>query len=272
MPVTPAHPAAVLPLLRGPLVPAALVAGAVAPDVPYSLRATGIPVSAQSWYEPFLNATTSHSAAGLLPVALPLALALFALWLLARRPLAALLPALAPRPDRTRRAWWAGAARVLVSALVGIATHLVWDGLTHGDGWLVQRFPASGEPAFAGLTRARVWEHGNSVAGLLVLAVFAHRRRARLLAGLDGPARRRAGTALVLAAGAALTGAVLAARRWWGETGVSGLHLLEGVASDAVKGAGAALGLAAVVAVAAWWVHRAATGHRLAPARSRGGR
>jgi len=49
MPFTLAHPAAVLPLFRGPLVPAALVVGAVAPDLPYFLRATGVPVGAQSW-------------------------------------------------------------------------------------------------------------------------------------------------------------------------------------------------------------------------------
>ncbi|WP_432546974.1 DUF4184 family protein [Kineococcus sp. SYSU DK004] len=272
MPVTPAHPAAVLPLLRGPLVPAALVAGAVAPDVPYSLRATGVPVSAQSWYEPFVNATTSHSVAGALPVALPLALALLALWLAARRPLAALLPVRGTQPVAVRT-WWARAGWVLVSALVGIATHLVWDGLTHGDGWLARRLPLLGEPALAGLTWGRVWEHLNSVGGLLVLAVFAHRHRARVLAAPGGAARRRAGAALVLAAGAALAGAALAARRWWGAADVSGLHLVEGVVSDAVKGAGAALGLAALVAVAAWWGHRAATApHRVARVHPRGGR
>ncbi|HEY3557859.1 MAG TPA: DUF4184 family protein, partial [Kribbella sp.] len=35
MPFTPAHPAAVLPLIRRPLVASALVAGAVAPDLLY---------------------------------------------------------------------------------------------------------------------------------------------------------------------------------------------------------------------------------------------
>ncbi|MEI5672079.1 MULTISPECIES: DUF4184 family protein [unclassified Nocardioides] len=35
MPFTLVHPAAVLPLVRTPLVPSALVLGSVAPDLPY---------------------------------------------------------------------------------------------------------------------------------------------------------------------------------------------------------------------------------------------
>lgn len=35
MPLTLTHPAIVLPLARGPLVPSALVIGAMAPDLPY---------------------------------------------------------------------------------------------------------------------------------------------------------------------------------------------------------------------------------------------
>lgn len=71
MPITFAHPAAVLPFMGGPCVPAALVAGALAPDVPYFLRALRIPVSAQSWWEPFLNATTTHNWPGALIITIP---------------------------------------------------------------------------------------------------------------------------------------------------------------------------------------------------------
>ncbi|WP_217617334.1 DUF4184 family protein, partial [Cellulomonas sp. GbtcB1] len=54
MPFTLAHPAAVLPFARPPFVPAALGAGALAPDVPYFLP---LPRPAGSWFEPSVNAT-----------------------------------------------------------------------------------------------------------------------------------------------------------------------------------------------------------------------
>lgn len=98
MPFTLSHPAAVLPLLRPPFVPVALVAGAMAPDVPYFLGTLGIPLSAGDWYEPFLNATTSHSPLGALTVSLPVTLALAAGWLLLRGPVTELLPRPAPHP------------------------------------------------------------------------------------------------------------------------------------------------------------------------------
>src|SRR5690606_26266927 len=63
VPFTLSHPAAVLPFVRAPFVPAALVAGALAPDVPYFVR---LPRSADAWYEPFVNATTTHQPLGAL--------------------------------------------------------------------------------------------------------------------------------------------------------------------------------------------------------------
>lgn len=92
MPFTLSHPAAVLPFVRRPFSAAALVAGAVAPDLPYFARSMPVPVSAQSWYEPFMNATTSHSLAGAVTVSLPYALVLYGFLLAARRPVGGLLP------------------------------------------------------------------------------------------------------------------------------------------------------------------------------------
>lgn len=92
MPITFAHPAAVLPFMGGPCVPAALVAGALAPDVPYFLRALRIPVSAQSWWEPFLNATTTHNWPGALIITIPLAFFLYAFIVACARPALWVLP------------------------------------------------------------------------------------------------------------------------------------------------------------------------------------
>lgn len=243
MPFTLAHPAAVLPLARRPWIPAALVAGAVAPDVPYFADALRIPVSAQSWYEPFLNATTSHGLPGALTVSLPYAALLAAAWWAARRPLDALRTAparvTAGRPRRTdglTRAGW-----VMLSLLAGIATHLLWDSCTHGDGWVVTHVPALSERVTGGLTVARLLQHLSTLAGLAVLGVWAHRRRAALR--VRKPAAWTAGAVVALAATA---GALVVVT---GSDDVSAEHVLRAAAETT----GVALGGVAVLYVLVWW-------------------
>ncbi|MFI1865269.1 DUF4184 family protein [Streptomyces jumonjinensis] len=201
MPFTLSHPAAVLPLLRRPFVPAALVAGAMAPDAPYFLQTLGIQLSAGVWYEPYLNATTSHSPTGVLTVTLPFTLALLAGYHLLRGPLTALLPArlAPPTPEPPAPAPSRGAAHrarhggwLVLSALIGIATHLVWDSFTHVDGYVVTRAAFLSEPALGGLTVARVLQHMSTVIGLAALAVHLVRRRLRPGAGRPGAAARPA--------------------------------------------------------------------------------
>ncbi|MFE7129906.1 DUF4184 family protein [Streptomyces sp. NPDC057638] len=191
MPFTLSHPAAVLPLLRRPFVPAALVAGAMAPDVPYFLATSGIRSYAGAWYEPYLNATTSHTPTGVLTVTLPFTLALLAGYHLLREPVSALLPAGFRLPDTgttsaTGSAVPRGAARYVrqgawltLSALIGIATHLVWDSFTHADGYAVTRVAFLRDPVLGGLTLARLLQHLSTAIGLAALAGYLLRRRAR---------------------------------------------------------------------------------------------
>ncbi len=180
MPFTLSHAAAVVPLARGPLVPAALVVGAMAPDVPYFVK---VPRYAGAWYEPFVNATTTHHWPGALTVAVPTAAALLAVWWVVKAPLAALVTRQRvgvpsdrsdERGGRVERAGW-----VVVSLVLGVATHVLWDSFTHGDGFLVERVDALREPAFAGMDVARVLQHVSTVVGLVVLAVWAARAFAR---------------------------------------------------------------------------------------------
>ncbi|WP_246842782.1 DUF4184 family protein [Allokutzneria sp. NRRL B-24872] len=127
MPFTLSHPAVVLPLLRKPFVPAGLVAGAVVPDLPYFLSALGVSsTSAQDWYGPLLpNATQTHSLWGLL-IDIPFALGLVAVFWSLRAPITALLPAglRLPGPGSRHVGW------LLISVLIGVASHLLWDVLT----------------------------------------------------------------------------------------------------------------------------------------------
>lgn len=266
MPFTLSHPAAVLPLLRRPFSAAALVAGALAPDLPYFARSTPVPVGAQSWYEPYMNATTSHTLLGALTVSLPYAVALWGLFLVARRPVGSLLPAAAgPRPPERdggagallRRAGW-----VLLSLLIGIATHLVWDSFTHSDGWVVMNVPFLSTQLAGDLTWARALQHVSTIGGLVIIAVYLWRRRARLRpATTDG--RRRVLRLLVIVAGVAAVGAVAGTLEWWGGgSGLGARDVVEGVLSDVATGAGAALIAAALLYVAGWWVARAVDGRR----------
>lgn len=135
MPFTASHPAAVLPLARRPLVPSALVVGAMVPDIVY--YAPWLPFGPEETHA-FSGAVTYDLAAGLVVLAI--------FHLLVKEPLLAL----APR-------WWharlAPAARgfavrsgrdvlwVVVSVALGAATHVGWDAFTHVHGAVVDEFP-----------------------------------------------------------------------------------------------------------------------------------
>ncbi|TDC63272.1 DUF4184 family protein [Streptomyces hainanensis] len=210
MPFTLSHPAAVLPLLRRPFVPAALVAGAVAPDVPYFLSVLGVSASGPRWYEPLLNPTETHAPGTGLLVNLPAALGLVALLRLLRRPVAAALPAglrpAEPEPDPrpgARRVRW-----LVFSALIGVATHLAWDAVTHGDGYLVTRLDPLRAEVAGGLTVARLLQYASTALGLAALARYGWRRRTRSRGAVEAPARcPRWGVVALLVSAAALGGA-----------------------------------------------------------------
>lgn len=252
MPFTLAHPAAVLPLARRPLVPAALVAGALSPDVPYVLP---LRRSADAWYEPVVNATTTHGWPGALTVAVPTAAVLLGLWLLVRAPARTLLerdgrPAgeSTPAPGIAARGAW-----VAVSLMLGVLTHVLWDSFTHGDGAVVQHVSWLREPLVGDVPAGRVLQHLSTAAGLLVLAVWAARSVRAWRSGggrlrLDR-ARIAVVTALVVTGAA---GAVL------GGTGKAGSGL-EGVLSGSAKAGLAACAAAVLVAAALWWLLRAWT-------------
>ncbi|WP_371401579.1 DUF4184 family protein [Kribbella sp. NBC_00662] len=173
MPFTLAHPAAVLPLARRPLVASALVAGAVAPDLLY---VDPIYRFATQYINGNFTLTLTHeftSAFWLDPLLALLLLAVFDLVL--KRPLIALAPAsLAARlpvatgfpPFR-----WS-----VVSAVLGALTHVIWDSFTHGDGYFVRQLPgvfrATVTPAW---DVNRILQYVSTLGGCLVLAIWLYR-------------------------------------------------------------------------------------------------
>jgi uncharacterized protein DUF4184 len=171
MPLTFAHPAAAVPLVR-PLgrwgVFSALVIGSVVPDLFYLLPITQ-------------RRASSHTLAGLVWFCLPVGIALYALFHAAlKRPLCSLLPASWQR--RLESPGTASRARpsaVVVSIVIGALTHLAWDAFTHLDGAGVVAFPVLNQriASFSGynLYLHRLLQHVSTLVGVSLLATWIAR-------------------------------------------------------------------------------------------------
>ena len=160
VPFTPSHVAAVLPFARTPLIPAALAIGSMTPDLFYF-----VPVDVERGF--------SHSLLGAVTLDLGVGLLVLTLWqLVFRRPAADFTPywlrARLPRSSARPSAGYAAIAAA--SGLVGIATHLAWDALTH-EGWLTDVAPFTAEPV-AGLPLVKWLQHTSSLLGVLIVGVW----------------------------------------------------------------------------------------------------
>jgi len=179
MPLTFAHPAAVLPLRRVLWLPG-LVAGSVVPDMAYYLP---LPAALGS----------THSVAGLVGIDLLLGVALLSVGYAALAPVLALCPApwrcRVGRPELTAigRPRPRAAALAVVSIVVGAATHLIWDAFTHTDGVVVRQWAPLREAVVGPHRVYNVVGYVSSLGGLLLVAVA--------LARLGRSAGRRPGKA-----------------------------------------------------------------------------
>lgn len=176
MPLTLSHPAAVLPLLRRPFVPIALLVGAMVPDVPYFVD---IPVSAESWYEPLVNATFSHSFLGVLVVGLPIVVVAALSFRLVKAPIVDLLPVrlhIDGRDQRQSRSPVSFCIWFLISALIGMATHVVWDSLTEAGSWAIAHLPFLHADLNTGYLVDRVLQHGSTLLGAAIIVIRLVRR------------------------------------------------------------------------------------------------
>jgi hypothetical protein len=268
MPFTLSHPAAVLPMLRdgrprGPLVASALVAGSLAPDIPYFTDSLV--------HGTFGFGVFTHSPLGVPTADVAIAAVLAAGWhWLLREPLVALLPdrwadaADAMTAPTGRARGLAGAGRFALSAAVGAATHVAWDAFTHGGRAGVRLLPVLdrtvlGRPLYYDL------QFGSSVLGLGVVGWYVARSLRAAPADATAPraapvpVRRRprprlpararvAASALVGAAAVAGAAARLAR---WDDGPLRSAGVLDLVPTVAFGGgAGAAVGLACYAAVA----------------------
>lgn len=181
MPFTPSHAVVALPFVRTPLVPAGIAIGAMTPDLPLFVR--GLP----------LHYGRTH-ALEWVPVTVVVALVLLLVWRCALRPAAReLAPAWLAR--RLPAEWNAGAAvaaretlgvesrrgratvswrrmlLLVVSLLLGVVSHIVWDLFTHEGRWGIEAVPALAG-AWGPLAGYKWLQHGSSLLGLAVIGVW----------------------------------------------------------------------------------------------------
>jgi hypothetical protein len=171
VPFTLAHAAAALPLRRTRLVPSALIIGTLAPDFEYFIRLSP-------------GGGFGHTILGAVVFTLPVAL--IVLWLFHRIvivPVVSLLPRSMQRrlvPHLGKFAFLPPArfALIVLSLLLGIATHILWDSFTHSHSWLFRHWSFLGEPMHmpvaGSLPGFKVFQYVSTVFGsLIVLAWLA---------------------------------------------------------------------------------------------------
>lgn len=170
MPFTVSHAAAVLPFRKLNLIWSAFIVGSMAPDFPY--------IIGNVHYREL-----GHRFPGIIEFTIPASLA--ALWLfhnIIKRPIIELLPAGVQERLRGQRAEFnfgppARFLAILVSIVMGITTHLVWDAFTHSYTWPWWHFaflrawvhiPVLNHrmPVFA------ILQYASSIGGMLALAIW----------------------------------------------------------------------------------------------------
>ena len=236
MPFTFSHPAALAalwPLARRERLPiAALAVGAMSPDFEFFLHLRPV-------------ALWSHTLAGLVGFCLPVGIAVFAVWeFVAREPVRELL-GFAPEPHRGHApwTWW---TRVAAGVLVGAGTHLLWDGVTHGDYWGANVWPGLRTTALTWGTLSVPWfnllQHLSTIGGGLVVVVWLYktvRAQGRVQSILRAGWRRRALASIVIVA--VLTGMLNGARGPFGADFWTAQRLLGRIAVGAMLGGAVAV-------------------------------
>ncbi len=187
MPFTPSHAVVALPFVRTPLVPAAIAVGAMAPDLPLFVR--GLPLHYGRTHDLYWMPATVLLALGLLlmwrAVLRPAVRELAPSWLGRRLPADWDRPAGAAVREtlaitsiagagsvRRWRVSWTGMLLLLISLVIGVVSHIVWDLFTHEGRWGVAVVPRLGEQ-WGPLLGFKWLQYGSSFVGLAIIGVWA---------------------------------------------------------------------------------------------------
>lgn len=173
MPFTLSHAAAAIPFRRSRLIPSALVAGCFAPDFEHFIR-----------LQP--GKGFAHTLPGVFFLDLPLAIVV--LWFFHRYAKEPLWNSL-PENFRSKIALGPNAFTIhsptrflliVISILVGVATHILWDSFTHKTYWPYQHLPLLREtftfPILGRRPLYQILQDASSFLGLIIIGVWWHFR------------------------------------------------------------------------------------------------
>jgi Domain of unknown function (DUF4184) len=177
MPFTLSHAAAVIPIRRYGIL-SALVVGSFVPDILYFIPRMGSHLKTGS-------DGYAHSLPGLFFFCLPVGLAVLCLFhICLKRPLISLFPAahqqkLLPAAEGFSFFPVSQFVKIMVSILLGAASHITWDSFTHRDGWMVEQVNfLQMHIAITPHLQIGVYDllqYGGSAVGLLLLAYYYFR-------------------------------------------------------------------------------------------------
>ncbi|MGD0037453.1 MAG: DUF4184 family protein [Bacteroidota bacterium] len=164
MPFTLAHPVAVFPFRKTRMDMTSLVIGSMAPDFDYLFHTQ-------------TGTSLSHSLAGILYYCLPITVGVAFLWhFIIKASLASALPnfLVSKYSDWLSNSWeFKSSFRlfiILVSAVIGIITHLVWDSFTHFSGFFVQKIAFLTQTTFIyHLPIFKLLQYGCGILGAIIV-------------------------------------------------------------------------------------------------------
>jgi len=157
MPLTIAHPAAMVPLRRSGLPFSALVVGSLAPDLEYLLHLSP-------------TGHIGHTIPGIFIFCLPIGLISL---LIVHRTWMPTVNALLNRVEPEFRFLPASSfGLICISILIGAFSHVAWDSFTHSYGWMVQHIPVLTMPLadtmWGTLRLFKLLQHASTLIGLAV--------------------------------------------------------------------------------------------------------
>ena len=171
MPLTFAHPAAVLPFSRNSkyINFLAMVLGSMAPDFEYFLR--GMPAGA-----------AGHTFSGFITFNLPIVVIVYFIYQrFIHRTLFSHLPSIFKDTysRKTSSSPFLNGFVFLYSTLFGMLTHVVWDSFTHLNGFMVKNLPilTYTVPIFdVHIPIFKILQHGSTIVGLTVIISYMYVR------------------------------------------------------------------------------------------------
>jgi len=163
LPLTLAHPAAILPFSRKSkyINFIALVIGTMSPDFEYFLN--GVP-----------SGTMGHSLSNFFIFHLPLIAVFYFIYVIfMHRTVFSYLPEMIQVPvvEKKKQHIILSIIVFIYSSLIGMISHIVWDAFTHVHGFVVLRVPLLTETIFQ-IPIYKILQHGGTLVGLLFILIY----------------------------------------------------------------------------------------------------